>query len=55
METIKKDLNFSWKYLGNKRILIYKQINEDENTYNCISQIIEQLKQEDKEFTFVIN
>ena len=51
----KKQLNFCWEYLENKQILIYKQINEDENTYNCISQIIEQLKKENKDFTFIIN
>lgn len=44
--------NYSWEYKGNNNILIYEQEKEDENTYNCISHIIEQLKKENKNFIF---
>lgn len=44
--------NYSWEYKGNNDIVIYEQCKEDENTYNCISHIIEQLKQENKNFMF---
>tara|TARA_R100001443_G_C3227325_1_gene147487 strand:- start:1 stop:174 length:174 start_codon:yes stop_codon:yes gene_type:complete len=44
--------NYSWDYGGINEILVYEQDKEDENTYNCISQIVEQLKQENKNFIF---
>lgn len=44
--------NYSWDYGRINEILIYEQDKEDENTYNCISQIVEQLKQENKNFIF---
>jgi hypothetical protein len=44
--------NYSWEYKGNNDIVIYEQHKEDENTYNCISHIVEQLKQENKNFIF---
>ena len=44
--------NYTWDYGVINEILIYEQDKEDENTYNCISQIVEQLKQENKNFIF---
>ena len=44
--------NYSWCYGSHNEILIYEQKKEDENTYNCISQIVQQLKQENKNFIF---
>ncbi len=46
---------YSWKYKGNNTILIYKQEKENENSYNCISHIVQQLKQENKNFKFHLN
>ena len=52
-KTMKTKLrNYSWCYGSHNEILIYEQKKEDENTYNCISQIVQQLKQENKNFIF---
>ena len=47
-----KKRNYTWVYGSINEILIYEQEQEDENTYNCISQIVDQLKQENQNFIF---
>ena len=47
---------YSWE-LNNKppnynEILIFEQEKEDENSYDCISHIIEQLLQENNQYKF---
>jgi len=44
---------YSW-YYNEDKIIIYKQEQEDENSYNCISQIVKQLLKEDKNYSFHI-
>lgn len=54
-QTTKENKNlrsYSWVYGAINEILIYEQDKEDENSYNCISQIIHQLKQENKKYIF---
>ena len=36
-------------------VMIYKQEKEDENSYDCISHIIEQLLEENNNYTFHLN
>ena len=45
---------YSWhiNYYNEEEVIIYKQENETENSYTCISQIIKQLLKEDKKYTF---
>ena len=45
---------YSWhiNYYNNSEIIIYKQDEENYNSYNCISHIIKQLIKENKKYTF---
>ena len=43
--------SYSW-YYNEDKIMIYKQENENENSYTCLSQIVKQLLKEDKKYTF---
>ena len=45
---------YSWhtNYYNEEEVIIYRQIKEDENSYTCISHIVEQLLKEDKKYTF---
>ncbi len=45
---------YSWhiNYYNEEEIIIYKQEQENENSYNCISQIVKQLLKENKKYTF---
>jgi len=42
---------YSW-YYNEDKIMIYKQKQENENSYNCVSQIVEQLLKENKNYSF---
>jgi len=47
---------YSWhlSYYNQKEIIIYRQKQEDENSYTCISHIVEQLLKENKNYSFHI-
>lgn len=48
---------YSW-YINpdnENEVIIYKQEKEDENTYDCISHIIEQLLEENPQYKFHLN
>jgi len=53
----KKNKFYSWNinYDNENEIIIYKQEKEDENSYNCISHIVEQLLEENNNYTFHLN
>ncbi len=46
---------FSYKYIDSNTILIYKQKQESENSYKCVSQIVLQLLSENKQHKFIVN
>ena len=46
---------FSYKYIDSNVILIYKQKQENENSYECVSQIVFQLLKENKKHKFIVN
>ena len=52
-----KNKFYSWRidYYNENEIVIYKQEKEDENSYACISHIIEQLLEENNNYTFHLN
>ena len=45
---------YSWhlSHYNEKEIIIYRQKQENENSYTCISQIVEQLLKENNKYTF---
>ena len=45
---------YSWhiNYYNEEEVIIYRQIKEDENSYTCVSHIVEQLLEENKKYTF---
>jgi len=45
---------YSWhiNYYNKEEVIIYKQENETENSYTCLSQIVKQLLEENKNYTF---
>ena len=45
---------YSWhiNYYNEKEIIIYRQKQEDENSYECISHIVQQLSKENNKYTF---
>jgi len=45
---------YSW-YYNEDKIMIYKQKQENKNSYNCISQIVQQLSKENNKYTFHIS
>ena len=47
---------YSWylSHYNEKEIIIYRQKQEDENSYTCISQIVKQLLEENKKYSFHI-
>jgi len=47
---------YSWhlSHYNEKEIIIYRQKQENENSYTCISQIVEQLLKENKNYSFHI-
>tara|TARA_R100000697_G_scaffold116429_1_gene136951 strand:+ start:212 stop:373 length:162 start_codon:yes stop_codon:yes gene_type:complete len=49
-----KERYYSWhiNYYNQNEIIIYKQKQENENSYTCISHIIEQLLEENNQYTF---
>jgi len=50
-----KNKNFySWHidYYNEDKIIIYKQDEENQNSYDCISHIIKQLIKENEKYTF---
>ena len=50
--TIKKFYSWHIDFYDEDKIIIYKQDAENENSYTCISHIIEQLLEENKKYTF---
>jgi len=50
MKTENKNF-YSW-YYNEEEVIIYKQENETENSYTCLSQIVKQLLEENKNYTF---
>jgi len=52
MKTENKNF-YSW-YYNEDKIMIYKQKQENENSYTCVSQIVKQLLEENKNFSFHI-
>lgn len=45
---------YSWykDFYDDNQIIIYRQEKEDENSYNCISEIVGQLKEENESYKF---
>lgn len=45
---------YSWyiNYYNEEEVIIYKQENENENSYTCLSQIVQQLSKENNKYTF---
>ncbi len=55
MKTNKKFYSWYINFYNQNEIIIYKQEEEDQNSYECISHIIQQLLEENNQYTFHLN
>ena len=51
MKTKKKFYSWYINFYNQNEIIIYKQEEEDQNSYECISHIIQQLLEENNQYT----